>query len=123
MAGEPRFYAIKDALRVALVMPVSFALALHVFDSNGMALFAAFGPMALMVFVQFGGTRRMRLLAYAVLTLGGAGLIALGTLCSRTPWLATVAMLVLGFAIIFAASSTPTSPPPSAARSWSSCWR
>ena len=102
MAGEPRFYAIKDALRVALVMPVSFALALHVFDSNGMALFAAFGPMALMVFVQFGGTRRMRLLAYAVLTLGGAGLIALGTLCSRTPWLATVAMLVLGFAIIFA---------------------
>jgi uncharacterized membrane protein YccC len=102
MAGEPRFFAIKDALRVALVMPVSFALALHVFDQPAMALFAAFGPMALMVFVQFGGTRRMRLLAYALLTLGGGALIALGTLCSRTPWLATAVMAVLGFAIIFA---------------------
>src|SRR5687767_938172 len=102
MAGEPRFYAIKDALRVALVMPLSFALALHVFEAPKMALFAAFGPMALMVFVQFGGRRRTRLLAYTVLTVGGAGLIAVGTLCSRTPWLATVMMLVLGFAIIFA---------------------
>jgi len=101
-AGEPRFYAIKDALRVALVMPVSFALALHVFDSRAMSLFAAFGPMALLVFVQFGGTRRARLLAYVALAVGGAGLIAIGTLCSRTPWLATVVMLVVGFAIIFA---------------------
>jgi uncharacterized membrane protein YccC len=102
MAGEPRFYAIKDALRVALVMPISFALALHVFDSRAMSLFAAFGPMALMVFVQFDGTRRERLLAYAALALGGAGLIALGSLCSRTPWLATTAMAVVAFAIIFA---------------------
>ncbi len=100
--SEARFFAVKDALRVALVMPVSFALALHAFDSRPMSLFAAFGPMALLVFVQFGGRRRNRLLAYAVLTAGGAGLIAIGTLCSRTPWLATAAMLVLGFAIIFA---------------------
>jgi uncharacterized membrane protein YccC len=100
-AGEPRFYAIKDALRVALVMPVSFALALHVFDSRAMALFAAFGPMAMLVFVQFGGTRRSRLLAYAALAVGGAGLIAIGTLCSRTPWLATAVMAVVAFAIIF----------------------
>ncbi|MBS1880185.1 MAG: FUSC family protein [Actinobacteria bacterium] len=100
--SEPRFYAIKDALRVALVMPVSFALALHVFDSRAMALFASFGPMALLVFVQFGGRWRTRLLAYTLLALGGAGLIALGTLCSRTPWLATAVMAVVGFGIIFA---------------------
>ncbi len=102
MASEPRFYAIKDALRVALVMPLSFALALHVFDSRPMSLFAAFGPMALMVFVQFGGPPRTRLVAYAALVAGGAGLIALGTLCSRTPWLATAAMAIVAFAIIFA---------------------
>jgi hypothetical protein len=102
MIGAQRFFAIKDALRVALVMPTSFALALHVFDSRSMALFAAFGPMALLVFVQFGGTRRARLLAYAALAVGGAALIALGTLCSRTPALATAVMLAVGFAIIFA---------------------
>lgn len=107
MAGEPRFFAIKDALRVALVMPVSFALALHVFDSQAMALFAAFGPMALLVFVQFGGPRALRLLAYAVLTLGGAALIAIGTLCSRTPWLATAVMAIVAFAIIFAGVFDP----------------
>lgn len=100
--SEARFFAVKDALRVALVMPLSFFLALHVFDSKPMSLFAAFGPMALLVFVQFGGRRRNRLTAYAVLTAGGAGLIAVGTLCSRTPWLATAVMLALGFAIIFA---------------------
>jgi uncharacterized membrane protein YccC len=100
--GTARFFAAKDALRVALVMPTSFALALHVFDSSSMALFAAFGPMAMLVFVQFAGTWRARLLAYAGLAVGGAGLIALGTLCSRTPALATAVMLVVGFSIIFA---------------------
>ena len=90
MSSEgPRAFAVKDALRAAIVQPLSFAVALHLFDSPGMALFAAFGPMALMVFVQFGGTQRRRLVAYAGLTLGGAGLIALGTLCSHSTVLAT----------------------------------
>jgi hypothetical protein len=102
MSHGERFFAIKDALRVAIVQPLSFFLALHVFDSAQMALFAAFGPMALMVFVQFGGTRRHRLTAYASLALGGAALIALGTLCSQSTVAATAAMALLGFAIIFA---------------------
>ncbi len=101
-SGDARIFALKDALRVAIVMPTSFALALQVFDSRQMSLFAAFGPMALMVFVQFGGRRRTRLLAYTLLAVGGAALIALGTLCSRTPALATAAMAVVAFAIIFA---------------------
>jgi uncharacterized membrane protein YccC len=100
--GSARFFAFKDALRVAIVMPLSFALALHVWDSRQMALFAAFGPMALMVFVQFGGTRRRRFVAYSTLAVGGAALLCLGTLCSRSTVLATAAMLVVGFAVIFA---------------------
>jgi uncharacterized membrane protein YccC len=101
-AGYPRFFALKDALRVALVMPLSFALALVVFDSPQMSLFAAFGPMALLVFVQFGGPWRTRLLAYLLLAVVGALLIVVGTLCSQTPWLATVVMALVGFAVIFA---------------------
>jgi uncharacterized membrane protein YccC len=98
---DPRFFALKDALRAAIVMPVSFALALELFDSPQMALFAAFGPMALLVFVEFGGPRRTRLLAYAVLAVVGALLVVVGTLCSRSPGLAAAAMALVGFAVIF----------------------
>jgi uncharacterized membrane protein YccC len=96
-----RYFALKDALRAAIVMPVSFALALELFDSPQMALFAAFGPMALLVFVEFGGPRRTRLLAYAVLAVVGALLVVVGTLCSRSPGLAAAAMALVGFAVIF----------------------
>ncbi len=100
-ATDPRFFALKDALRVAVVMPLSFALALVVFDSPQMALFAAFGPMALLVFVEFGGPWQVRLEAYGLLAIAGALLIVVGTLCSRSPWVAALAMALVGFAVIF----------------------
>ncbi|HTQ80328.1 MAG TPA: FUSC family protein [Thermoanaerobaculia bacterium] len=101
-AGDPRFFALKDALRTAIAMPLSFVLALEVFDSPQMALFAAFGPMALLIFVEFGGRRMARLRAYALLAVGGGLLIVAGTLCSRSPWLAAAAMALVGFTVIFA---------------------
>ncbi len=95
-------FVLKSALRAAIVMPLAFALALLVIDSQQMALFAAFGSMALLVFVDFGGTLRARLRAYLLLVAVGAALIALGTLCSRTTWLAAVVMGLVAFAILFA---------------------
>jgi uncharacterized membrane protein YccC len=95
-------FVLKGALRAAIVMPLAFALSLVVIDDKQMALFAAFGSMALLVFVDFGGSRRARLRAYLLLLAVGAGLIVLGTLCSRTTWLATVAMGLIAFAILFA---------------------
>jgi hypothetical protein len=58
--------------------------------------------MALLVFVDFGGSSRTRLRAYLLLLVAGAVLIALGTLCSHATWLATIAMGVVAFAIVFA---------------------
>ena len=101
-AADPSMFALKSALRAAIVMPLAFALSLVVVDSGQMALFAAFGSMALLVFVDFGGSRRTRLRAYLVLLAVGVALIALGTLCSHTIWLATVAMGLVAFAILFA---------------------
>ncbi len=100
--ADPGLFALKGALRAAIVVPVAFALSLVVFDQRQMALFAAFGAMALLVFVDFGGSRRARLRAYLLLVGAGAGLIVLGTVCSRSVWLATVAMAVVAFAILFA---------------------
>jgi len=101
-AADPGLFALKGALRAAIVVPVAFALALVVFDQPQMALFASFGSMALLVFVDFAGSWRARLRAYLLFVLSGACLIALGTVCSHSVWLATVAMAVVAFAILFA---------------------
>jgi uncharacterized membrane protein YccC len=101
-AADPGLFILKGALRAAIVVPLAFALALVAIDSKQMALFAAFGSMSLLVFVDFGGASRARLRAYLLLFAAGAVLIALGTLCSRSSWLATVAMGLVAFAILFA---------------------
>src|SRR5882757_1314136 len=67
-----------------------------------MGLFGAFGSIGMLVFVDFGGTTRARLLAYLGLLAGGCVTISLGTLCSHTTWLAVVVMGLVGFAILFA---------------------
>ena len=83
-------------------MPTAFALSLLVVDDKQMALFAAFGAMALLVFVDFGGTPAERLRAYVILLLAGAVLISFGTLCSHSTWLAALAMALVAFAVLFA---------------------
>jgi uncharacterized membrane protein YccC len=99
---DPEGFALKNAIRAAIVAPAVFAFGLEVLDSPELALFAGFGSLALIVFVDFGGDWRARLLAYVALIAGSGVLVALGTLCSRTTWLAVAAMAVVGFAILFA---------------------
>jgi uncharacterized membrane protein YccC len=100
--SDPGRFALKNAVRAAIVVPAGLALGLKVFDLPEMGLFAAFGAVALLVFVDFGGTPRTRLGAYLGLVAVGAVLIAAGTLCSQTTWLAVAAMALVGFAILFA---------------------
>jgi uncharacterized membrane protein YccC len=100
--SDPGRYALKNAVRAAIVVPAAFALALKVFELPQMALFAAFGSLGLLIFVDFGGTHRMRFLAYLATIAAGTVTISLGTLCSQTTWLAVVVMALIGFAILFA---------------------
>jgi uncharacterized membrane protein YccC len=100
--SDPGRFALKNAVRAAIVVPAGLAIGLKVFDLPEMGLFAAFGAVALLVFVDFAGHRLTRLGAYLGLTAVGAVLIAAGTLCSQTTWLAVVAMALVGFAILFA---------------------
>jgi uncharacterized membrane protein YccC len=101
-AADPGMFILKSALRAAIVTPLAFALSLVVIDIKQMSLFAAFGSMALLVFADFGGPRSARLRAYLLLLAVGALLIVLGTFCSRSTWLATIAMGLVAFAILFA---------------------
>jgi hypothetical protein len=73
-----------------------FAVADKVIRDPQVALFAALGSFAVLVFAEFTGPPRSRLTAYLALALAGTADIVVGTLCSRSAWLAAGAMAVVG---------------------------
>jgi uncharacterized membrane protein YccC len=98
--SDPGLFSLKRAARAAIVMPAVFAFSDNVIEDPQTTIFSAFGSFAILVLADFGGPRRTRLAAYLALALAGAALIALGTICSRTAWLAVVAMAGVGFVIL-----------------------
>jgi uncharacterized membrane protein YccC len=98
----PNLAALKSAARAAIVMPLVFALADKVIQQPQTSIIAAFGSFALLVFAEFSGPPRSRLIAYAGLGCVGAVFITLGTLCSRDPLLGAGAMAAVGFVTLFA---------------------
>jgi len=98
---DPGFAALRRAARAAVVIPPAFAFADLVLGAPQSVIFVMFGCFSLLVISDFGGFRRPRALAYLTATLVGAVLVALGTLVSTSPWLAAVAMLLVGFVISF----------------------
>jgi uncharacterized membrane protein YccC len=99
--SDPGLFALKAAARAAIVMPAVFGFADGVIKQPDTTLFAAFGSFAILVFADFGGPPRKRLVAYLGLAAAGGLLITLGTLCSRTPVAAVAGMAVVGFVVIF----------------------
>ena len=93
---------LHQALRVAIVMPALYALALVVLRNADFALLAGFGSFASLAMADFMGPARSRLLALAVLAAVGTVLIAIGTALSTTLWPAFFAMLVIAFVLQFA---------------------
>ena len=94
--------ALRRAGRSAIIMPALLALSVKVIGNPVMATFAAFGSLAMLLFVAFGGRMRERLPDQVALIATGAVFVVLGTLCSRADWLAALAMLVVAFFVLFA---------------------
>ncbi len=84
-------------------MPAMFALGEALIGDPALAAFAAFGSFAMVLLVDFGGSMRERLQAQAALAVVGGVFICLGTLASRSTWLAVVTMALVGFGVLFAA--------------------
>jgi uncharacterized membrane protein YccC len=82
-------------------MPAMFALGDKVIGNPIVATFAAFGSFAMLLLVDFSGPIKNRLLDQAALGLSCTLLICLGTLASRTTWLAAVGMAVVAFLVLF----------------------
>ncbi|MGA8206875.1 MAG: FUSC family protein [Candidatus Dormiibacterota bacterium] len=107
-AKDPGFLAVKRSVRAAVVMPAAFALAHLLFpDSAQVGLFAAFGSFALILFSDFRGRPRTRLISYLGVFLVGSFFITLGTLASTQRVVAVVAMAIVAFAVLFAGVVSP----------------
>jgi hypothetical protein len=101
-ARDAGLSALRRAARTAIVMPSMFAIGTKVLGNPTLATFAAFGSFAMLLLVDFGGSRRERLAAQLSLVAVGAVFVCLGTLASNSLWLAAVAMAVVGFVVLFA---------------------
>jgi uncharacterized membrane protein YccC len=95
------YAALRRAGRTAIVMPGLLALDVEVFHNASMALFGAFGSIALLMFVDFPGLMRSRLETQAALSVAGAALICLGTFASQAVWSAVLLMAVVAFIVLF----------------------
>ena len=102
LARDAGFSALRRALRAAIVMPIAFATSVLVLHDPVVGSFAAFGSMATVLFVEFGGPMRDRLLSQVTLILTQLLLITIGTLAGQKLWLAVPVTLVVAFAVIFA---------------------
>ncbi len=83
-------------------MPAMFALADKAIGNPVMGTFAAFGSFAMLLLVDFAGPIGVRVLNQTALGMACALLICLGTLASRTTWVAAVSMSVVAFGVLFA---------------------
>ncbi|ABW09725.1 conserved hypothetical protein [Parafrankia sp. EAN1pec] len=99
--SDPGHFCLTSAARVAIVAPALLALVSTLVGDVRMSLFAWFGAYALLEFVDFDGPRPARLTAYLTLATTGAGMVVLGTLGSRSPWLAASMTAVVAFVVMF----------------------
>ncbi|WP_051950900.1 FUSC family protein [Actinacidiphila yeochonensis] len=93
--------ALRRACRAGVITPALFAVGVHAVGNPTTALFAAFGSISLLLFVDFGGPLRDRATAQGCLVLAGVVLVCLGTLASRSTWSATVLTAVVAFGVLF----------------------
>ncbi|MFF7191737.1 FUSC family protein [Streptomyces sp. NPDC008222] len=82
-------------------MPAVVAIAVEFVGDPDFAIFAAFGALAGLLFVDFSGPMHVRLSAQTGLVSVGAVLVCLGTLASQAIWAAAVATFIIVFSLLF----------------------
>jgi fusaric acid resistance family protein len=95
--------AARRGVRAGVVIPAVFAIGEQLLHSSNVALFAAFGSVTMLLFVEFGGPMRQRLVTHAAFAVATMVPVILGTACSRTAWVAAVVALVFSFLVLFSA--------------------
>nr|WP_232295347.1 FUSC family protein [Parafrankia sp. EUN1f] len=100
-SGDPGLMNLKAAVRVAVVAPMLLAVTDLVGGDVRLSLFAWFGSYVLLEFVEFTGPASARMMAYVAFALGTVPLLVIGTLSSRSAWLAVPATALVAWAVLF----------------------
>jgi uncharacterized membrane protein YccC len=101
VARDRDYASLRRSARAAIIMPTMFALGDKVIRNPAIATFAAFGSFAMLLLVDFGGSRLDRMLATASLGAAGCVLVALATLASRHAGTAALSMGIVAFVVLF----------------------
>ncbi len=104
---DPGGLALARAVRVTLVGPALFAIALVVFDNPAVATTAMFGSVSALVFADFGGARPTRVKAYLALGVVGSLLLGIGTLASGSTAWSVPLTFVVGAGVRFSGNLGP----------------
>ncbi len=99
--------AAMRTLRAVLVIPPLFALTYEGIGNLQMALFAAFGGFASLIFASFGGSRRDKAVAHLGLAVIGSIGLVIGTAVNGITALAVLVTIPVAFGIFFAGVSGP----------------
>ncbi len=102
-AHDLGYGALRRAGRAAILMPALLALGDKVIANAVMSYFIAFGAFAMLLLVDFSGSRLDRLRSQSLLGIACMVMICLGTLVSNVKVLAVVGMFVIGFVVLFSA--------------------
>ncbi|MBV9329151.1 MAG: FUSC family protein [Chloroflexi bacterium] len=96
---DPGYASLRRGLRAGVVVPSLLGFATIMDLGRAFSTFLVFGAMALLVFADFGGKTRDRLLAYVLTALAGIVLIVIGTLASVSLPLAVGVAAVVAFGV------------------------
>jgi uncharacterized membrane protein YccC len=98
---DPGGVATRRAIRAAVALPVSIAIAMYGFDDLTGAVFAVFGTTGLLVNADFPGSVRQRLTAYLLTGVAGALAIVIGWTASLTLVSAVLVTVLVAFITTF----------------------
>ncbi|MFJ4688007.1 FUSC family protein [Streptomyces sp. NPDC088789] len=97
----------RGAVRVTVAATVGFYSALHLFARPVVAVYALFAAVAFGVLSPLAGSGRRRATTVLLALPAAAALIALGTALAVATWSAAAGMLLVAFALTFAAACAP----------------
>lgn len=90
----------RRAIRVTVAASGTFTLLYEVAHNPIAAIFAAFGSLVLLVYVEFGGPKRQRYDQHFGLIILTFLFVLLGTLCSQVLWVAVVSTVLVCFGVL-----------------------
>jgi uncharacterized membrane protein YccC len=90
----------RRAIRATVAGGGTFSLVDQVMHNPTAAIFAAFGSLILLVYVEFSGPKRQRFEQHVGLVVITFFFVFLGTLCSQVLWLAVASTVIVCFCVL-----------------------